>query len=312
MKHKRIVVLGGAGFVGRHLVNLLAEREREVVVVTRARERAKSLFMLPRVEIRELDPRDSTALAIAARGADALINLVGILNPANEASFTGVHVGVLDSAIRACRSNGISRLLQLSSLNADAKGPSAYLRSKGEAEAKVVASGLAWTIFQPSVLFGPEDRFLNTAATVLKLMPVIFLPGAAARFQPLYVHDVVAAIAGALDDDGAIGERYPLCGPNVYTLRELWRYVATVIGVRRAIIGVPNSVGQAQAWVLEHLPGRMLTRDNLASMRVDSVCSCPWPARFGGPPRAMESVVPAYLSGASKLSRFSVYRRRHR
>ena len=312
MKPARIVVLGGSGFVGRHLVNALVARERDVVVATRAREHAKSLFMLPRVEIVETNVRDATALARITRGADAVVNLVGVLNESRGATFDDIHVSVTDAAIRACRSNGVRRFLQMSSLNADPKGPSAYLRSKGEAEAKVATSGLAWTIFRPSVIFGPEDRFLNTFACIARLMPVVFLAGAKARFQPIYVGDVVKAFAIALDDDRTIGQHYPLCGPKVYTLSELFKYAASQTTNPPLIIGLPASVAQVQAWFLEALPGKLLTRDNLASMRVDSVCDCAYPIVFGGQAHEMEALVPTYLSRASQADPFSAYRQRRR
>jgi uncharacterized protein YbjT (DUF2867 family) len=312
MKHDKIVVLGGSGFVGRHVVSALVSQEREVIVPTRAREHAKALFLLPRVQIPEVDVRDAGAFADAIRGADAVINLVGILHETPRASFTDIHVGVTEAAIEACRRNGIKRLVQMSALNADPGGPSAYLRSKGEAEARVAASGLDWTLFQPSVIFGLEDRFLNLFAGMAKFLPVILLAGAKARFQPVYVGDVAAAIVAALDDESTIGQRFTLCGPNVYTLRELVAYGAGQAGYRRLIVGLPESLGKAQAWVLEHLPGKLMTRDNLLSMRVDSVCNCPFPSVFGGPPRAMEDTVPGYLSPIGETDSFSVYRRRHR
>ena len=200
----------------------------------------------------------------------------------------------------------------MSALNADPAGPSAYLRSKGEAQARVAASGLDWTMFQPSVIFGPDDKFLNLFAGMAKFLPVIYLAGAKARFQPVHVGDVAAAMIAALDEDSTIGQRYPLCGPTVYTLRELVAYAAAQAGCRRSIVGLPHSLGQAQAWVLEHLPGKLMTRDNLLSMRVDSVCNCPFPAVFGGRPRAMEDTVPGYLSPTGETNSLSDYRRRHR
>lgn len=312
MKPQRIVVLGGSGFVGRHLVNELARRERAVVVVTRAREHAKTLFLLPRVEIVEANVLDATAMARITRGADAVVNLIGILHESRRASFGELHVGVTETAIRACSGNRVRRLLHMSSLNADPGGPSKYLRSKGEAEARVAESGLAWTIFQPSVIFGPEDRFLNTFATFARVMPVMFLPRANARFQPIYVGDVVKAFATALDDDSTIGQRYQLCGPKVYTLRELVKYAGSHTSDPPLVIGVPDAIGQVQAWFLERLPGKLLTRDNLASMRVDSICDCPFPVVFGARPRSMESVVPSYLRETRQTDRFAAYRQRRR
>lgn len=312
MKHRRIVVLGGSGFIGRHLVAALATREAEVVVVARARDHAKHLFLLPRVEIVEADARDATDVAVAARGADALINLVGILHPARGMSFDDVHVGVAEAAIRACRSNRIGRLLHMSALNADPGGPSAYLRSKGEAEAKVRSSGLQWTIFRPSVVFGPKDQFLNKFATLARWFPIIPLAGATARFQPIYVGDVVTAFAAALESDATIGQSYGLCGPRAYTLRELVAYTGSLVGRRPLIIGLPGLLGQAQAALLELVPGKPMSRDNLASMRVDSVCETPYPAVLGGPPRSLEAIAPGYLSPAAEVDRLALYRSRRR
>jgi uncharacterized protein YbjT (DUF2867 family) len=312
MKHDKIAVLGGSGFVGRQVVSALVSQAREVIVPTRAREHAKRLFLLPGVQIPEVNVRDAAALAEAIRGADAVINLVGILHETRRASFNDIHVGVTEAVIDACRRNRIKRLIQMSALNADPTGPSAYLRSKGEAEARVAQSGLDWTMFQPSVIFGSEDKFLNLFAWLAQFLPVIYLAGAEARFQPVYVGDVAAAMIAALDDDNTIGQRYPLCGPTIYTLRELVSYAATQAGNRRLIVGLPERLATVQAWVLEHLPGKLLTRDNLLSMRVDNVCDCPFPAVFGGPPRAMEDTVPEYLSPTGETDPFSVYRRRHR
>jgi uncharacterized protein YbjT (DUF2867 family) len=312
MNHQKIVVLGGSGFVGRHVVSVLASVGREIVVPTRAREHAKPLFLLPRVQIVEVDVRDAAALADVIRGADAVINLVGILHPTRRAGFSDIHVGVTAAAIEACNRNGIRRLLHMSALNADPEGPSAYLRSKGEAEGRVAASGLDWTIFRPSVIFGQEDKFLNLFAWLSQFIPVFFLAGAKARFQPVHVRDVAAAVVTALDQDSTIGQRYPLCGPGVYTLRELVSYASSQAGRRPIIVGLPESLGRAQAWVLEHLPGKLLTRDNLLSMHVDSVCDCPFPPVFGGPPRSIEDSVPEYLSATGGTDPYSVYRQHRR
>lgn len=310
MKHRRIVVLGGSGFVGRHVVSRLVDDEREVVVPVRALVRAKHLSILPRVEIFELDVLDVAAVTGVTRGADAVINLVGILNESRRVTFEDAHLHVTEVALEACRRNGIGRFLQMSALNADAAGPSAYLRTKGEAEARVAASGLAWTIFQPSVIFGPEDRFLNVFARLSGILPVVFLASAKARFQPVYVGDVAASFVGALDDDRCINMRYPLCGPRIYTLRELFLYAAQLNGHRPLIVGLPDSLAQIQASVMEHLPGKLLTRDNLASMRVDNVCNGPHPSVFE-PPAAMEDTVPGYMR-QTQADPFAVFRHRHR
>ena len=309
MKHMKIAVIGGSGFVGRHLANELVNQLREVIVLTRVREHAQSLILLPTVLVVEVDARDVDALTRATHEADAVINLVGIRYETSKMRFEGIHVGITEAAIEACRRNGIRRLIHMSALNAGPDAPSAYLRSKGKAEARVAASGLDWTIFRPSVIFGPEDRFLNTFATIARLLPVIYLPGATARFQPVYVGDVATAMAAALDDTSTFGQRYPLCGPRVYTLRELVRLAAELTGRRRWIVGLPGALGKMQAWLLEHFPGKPLTRDNLLSMRVDSVSDGSPAALLGGPPRSIEDMAPEYLT-ASRDERNTQYRRR--
>jgi len=202
----------------------------------------------------------------------------------------------------------VRRLVHMSALNADPAGPSRYLRSKGEAEAIVAASGLDWTIFRPSVIFGREDAFLNLFATLLRFVPVMALAGPQARFQPVYVGDVARCIAGALRLPATIGRTYPLCGPGVHTLRELVRYVGNVTGRPRPIVGLGPTLASIQAFVLEHLPGKLLTRDNLASMQKDSVCDCAFPAEFGIVPQALETVVPSYLGPNAIKSRYDGYR----
>lgn len=311
MKHIKIAIIGGAGFIGRHLAATLVKELRGVTIICRVREHAKTLYTLPVIEIAEVDARNADALATATHGCDAIINLVGILYETSRMKFSHEHVGVTDSAIEACRRNGIRRYIHMSALNADPAGPSKYLRSKGEAEAKVAASGLDWTIFRPSLVIGPEDKSLNTFAAVARWMPVIMLPGASARFQPVYVGDVARAFAASLDDHTTFGQRYPLCGPRVYTLRELFAYAAQQVGRRPWIIETPGPLAPLQAAVMSLLPGKPMTPDNLRSLSVDSVSNGTPVALLGHAPRALEDYVPEYLPGQDKNWRYQGYRRRH-
>jgi len=305
---KTVVVVGGSGFVGRHLVPRLVEAGWRVSVVTRRRDRARHLFLLPTVDVVEADAADVAALAGIAAGAGALVNLTGILNETTGASFARAHVEITRNCIAACRSAGVPRLLQMSGLNADLAGSSRYLRSKGEAEALVAASGLAWTIFQPSVIFGPEDSFLNLFAKLARTLPVMALGSPNARFQPVWVGDVAACFVGALGNGATVGRRYPLCGPRVYTLQELVRYVGEVAATPRPILTLGPALSRWQAFALEHLPGRLMSRDNLASMERDSVCDCPFPPVFGIAPAPLEAVAPAYLAPAAARSPYDAYR----
>ena len=308
MAAARVVVLGGSGFVGRHLVAQLSAAGHEVVVPTRRREQAKHLILLPTVEVVEADLFDKAALARMIAGATAVVNLIGILNESGRDTFARVHVELARNLTAACAAAGTRRLVQMSALNADPSGPSRYLRTKGAAEAIVKMSQLDWTIFRPSVIFGPEDAFLNLFARIAKLFPVIALAASETRFQPVYVGDVATCMARALADEVAHDRSYDLCGPKVYTLRELVRYVGEVSDAVRPVIPLGPRLSKLQATVLEMLPGQLMSRDNLASMAKDSVCDCPFPAAFGVTPVALEAIAPEYLSPAAMRSSYDRYR----
>jgi NADH dehydrogenase len=303
-----VLVVGGSGFVGRYVVHRLVNAGYRVVVPTRRRDNARHLFLLPTVQVVEADVGDAATLDRLVAGSAAVVNLVGILNEGGAETFARAHVDVPANIVAACRTAGVRRFLQMSALNADPAGPSRYQRSKGEAEAAIVASGLDWTIFQPSVIFGREDSFLNLFAKLVRVLPVMAVGGADVRFQPVFVGDVADCFVRALTEDATIGQKYPLCGPRAYTLRELVRYVGEVSGHERPVVALGPSLARLQALALEMLPGKLMSRDNLASMERDSVCDCPFPAVFGVTPTALEAVAPTYLSPAAAKSRYDDYR----
>jgi uncharacterized protein YbjT (DUF2867 family) len=304
MNNAPILVLGGSGFVGRHLVSKLVAAGRSVVVPTRKRERAKHLILLPTVAVVEADIHDEATLVRLSGGAAAVVNLVGILHEMRRGDFDRVHVELARKVVGACRAAGIARLLHMSALNANPQGPSRYLASKGKAEAFVVSTELAWTVFQPSVIFGREDRFLNLFARLERVLPVMALACPGARFQPVFVGDVARAFVRALTVDATRRQSYRLCGPRVYTLRELVAYVGELSGHRRPIVPLGPKLSMLQARVLEWLPGPLMSRDNVVSMQKDSVCGCDFPAIFGFAPAALEAVAPEYLSVTAARSRF--------
>ena len=307
MKVDNVLVLGGSGFVGRHLVNALAERAIGVTVPTRHRERAKRLLPLPTVDVVERDVLASGALEALARGKQAIVNLVGILH----GDFERVHVGLPRAVVAACRAQGVTRLVHLGALGASSSAPSDYLRSKAKGEQLVMAaSELDVTVFRPSVIFGPEDSFLNTFACLARVFPVLPLASPNARFKPVYVGDVARAICHALGDRETHGKAYDVCGPREYTLRELVELVGRVTGRSRAIIGLPERLSYLQAWVMEKLPGKLLTRDNLRSMQVPNVCAGRFP--FGMQPQAMEAMTPGYLAPSGPRERYPRLRWRAR
>ena len=264
MNKREICVLGGTGFVGRHLVNLLAAAGHRVRVPSRHRERHRELLVLPTVQVLNADIHDSRVLAEIIAGCDTVINLVAILNETGKAGFRAVHVDLPRQIVNISREKGVRRLLHMSALNADAKqGASRYLRSKGEGEDGIHAAagaGLHVTSFRPSVIFGPGDHLFNQFAALLKRAPGILpLPCPDARFAPVYVGDVIHAFNNALDNKATYGQRYDLCGPRIYTMRELMSYTARVLGVKRELWGLSNGLSRLQALLMQWPPGILVS-----------------------------------------------------
>jgi len=314
----KILVIGGAGFVGRHIVARLVGQGLRVTVPTRHRARAGHLILLPTVEVVESDVGSDDALDLLLRDHDAVINLVGILQGSRGTpygrEFARAHVELPKRIIAGCARHDIHRYLHMSALGADPKGPSMYQRSKGDGEAAVRASALDWTIFQPSVIFGPEDRFLNTFATLAKVFPVLPIGGADVRFQPVWIGDVAQAFVNALDNRDTYRKSYELVGPRVYTLRELVQFAAAASGRPRPVLALPGSIAQLQARMMELAPGEpLMSRDNLDSMKVDNIASrqpfVPAP-ELGITPTAMEAEAPRYLSGQTVRTRLDAFRAR--
>src|SRR5262245_55354666 len=309
MKHMSVLVVGGSGFIGRHLVAALAARGVKVVVPSRRRERAKHLILLPTVEVVETDVFAKGALERLAAGRHAVVNLAGILH----GDFQRVHVELTQAVVNACRAAGVKRLLHMSALGSSRDAPSEYLRSKAMGEEAVrAATDLETTVFRPSIVFGPEDRFLNLFAQLARFLPVLALASARAQFQPIYVGDVAQVMAAALGEKESSGRRYELCGPERYTLRELIDYVCAVTGRHRLVIGLPQWASMLQALMLEHLPGKLMTRDNVRSMQVPNICSDPSLVPPGLVAQPLEAIAPSYLAPSGPRERYPQLRWRAR
>lgn len=302
MSEKTICIIGGTGFVGHHLIHRLTRNGWNVRVPTRRRERHRDLLVNPRVQLIEANVYEPAVLRRLFTDCDAVVNLVGILNERGSSGlgFERAHVDLPGEIVEAMRASAVKRLLHMSALNAYPREEhSHYLRTKGLGEDLVhaaAAHGLQVTSFRPSVIFGPGDSFFNRFATLLKLTPGVFpLACGDSRFAPVYVGDVAAAMARALEDAGSIGKHCDLCGPETYTLAELVEYTARQIGVRRRIWKLGDSLSWAQARLLEFVPGKPFSRDNYWSLQKDSVCAQNNLSAFGITPTAIETVVPGYL-----------------
>ena len=317
MNNSPVLVLGGSGFVGRHVCEQLVRAGYRVTVPTRRASRATCVQPLPGLTVIEADVHNDTALAGLMAGHAAVVNLIAVLH-GDEVRFERVHVQLPQRIARAMRQAGVERLVHVSALGADPQGPSMYQRSKARGEAVLQSAGLELTILHPSVIFGAEDKFLNLFADLQQVFPFMPLAGSSTKFQPVWVNDVAAAIVRSLQGRSAIGQTLEATGPETFTLGELvhrsgqWSDVNS--GKGRPVISLPRWVGWLQALAMEILPGEpLMSRDNLASMKVDNVASGQLPdlQALGIVPAALSAVAPTYLGHKGPRSRLDGWRSRH-
>ncbi len=314
MNPRRVVIIGGTGFIGSAIANRLTAAGVSVLIPTRRRSRAGHVLLLPNAEVVEADVHDPAALVGLFAGADAVINTVGVLHSRPGSpygpGFARAHVELPQKIVAACRTAGVRRLVHISALGADADGPSEYQRSKAAGEAAIRSTGadLDWTILRPSVVFGRGDRFLNLFAELARTFPVLPLAGAKTRFQPVYVEDVAEVMWRCLTEPDSAGQIYALAGPTTYSLRELVEYVSALIDRPRPVIPLPEGLAMVQARLMELAPHPLMSRDNVRSMRVDNVASGA-PLPFGLQPTALEAVVPGWLGEGGGRARYYPFRR---
>jgi NADH dehydrogenase len=311
-----VCILGGTGFVGSRLVTRLVTEGHRVKVLTRNREVHRDLLVLPDLDLVSANVHDAGQLAAHFDSFDVIINLVGILNERGHggAGFRRVHTELAAKVVGACRSAGVKRLLHMSSLGADAQGaPSHYLRTKGEAEVIVregCGSAMDYAIFRPSVIFGPGDSFTNRFAQLLRLLPgALPLARSHARLAPVYVGDVVEAMVRSLHANlAASGRSFELCGPRVYTLAEIVRFISSTLGLRRWVFGLPDFIGRVQGLAMDFVPGKPFSTDNYRSLLVDSVCRQDGLGALGITAQPMEAIVRQYLGAHSTHGLLDGYR----
>jgi NADH dehydrogenase len=310
MRIKEICVLGGSGFVGSALVHRLSAAGYNVKVLTRRREASKHLILLPYVQVIECDVMNDAALAQQVAGSDAVINLIGILHEDKKLTFKTMHTDLPIRLLGICERLGVCRFLHMSALQASIDAPSVYLRSKGAAEAALLAhqGETKVTVFNPSVIFGRGDGFINLFAKLAKLMPVIALAKPDAKFQPIWVEDVAQAFVSSLENIDTYGKQYDLGGPRIYSLKELVQFVVFLLGKKRKIVGLNDKLSYLQAYALEKMPIKLMTRDNIYSMEVDSVVNGEFPKVFGFQPTALEAIVPDYLANDNPRNAYNKFR----
>ena len=271
---QKILILGGSGFVGRHVCSRLSLQHHQITVPTR-RLPARHIQMMPGVTVVQANVHDAKQLQTLVHGHDVVINLIAILH-GTEDEFNHAHVTLPANLARACQAENVTRLIHVSALGADVHGPSMYQRSKARGELALQSAAakapLGLTLLRPSVIFGKDDQFINLFAKLQKVFPVMPLAGAHTRFQPVWVHDVAQAIVHCVNTSSTEGQVFELCGPDILSLTELVQLAGRWVGKERPVISLPYAIGWLQALLMEFAPGpTLMSRDNLDSMKVHNV-----------------------------------------
>jgi uncharacterized protein YbjT (DUF2867 family) len=302
MRNRLFTIFGGTGFIGRYVVERLADRGARILVISRS-HRSGGVHLQPlgavgQIVVQSADLSREAALRRAVAGAAGVVNLIGILHETRRQPFAEVHGALPGRIAAAARAEGVPRMVQISAIGADAGAASAYARSKAEGERRVREAFPAATILRPSIVIGPEDGFFNRFAALARLLPALpLIGGGTTRFQPVYVGDVAGAVVAALDREDCQGRTYELGGPQTYTFAELMRYMLQIVGRRRLLVNVPCGLAKLQARFLELLPDPPLTRDQVELLKRDNVVAPDMPGleALGITPTPIELIVPRYL-----------------
>lgn len=316
MQHMKVCILGGTGFVGRHLAAKLNDAGHQVKVISRRPHRHRELLVIPGVTVVNGSPADDDDLRREFTGMDAVINLIGILNESGHdgRGFEAVHADLPARVAAICEQVGVRRLLHMSALNAGVRSSgSHYLRTKGEGERRVLAASgdrLAVTVFRPSLIFGRGDGIFGRFAGLIEMSPILPLACPNSRFAPVFVGDVSEAFLRAMDDPDSFGKGFDLCGPRQYSLRQLVEYTACLMGKKPVIWSLGDTLSRWQANLFEYLPGKLFSRDNYRTLQTDSVPTSHYQFPFGIDPSSVESIVPTFFGQHNARSRFTAFRSR--
>ncbi len=307
-----VTVFGGSGFLGRNVVRALAKEGWRIRVAVRRPESA--YFLKPagnvgQIQIVKANVRDDNAVRQALHGAHAAINLVGIIAQTGRQRFQALHVEAAERVARLAHEAGIARLVHVSALGASVDAPSRYFQTCAEGQVRVRAAFPEATIIRPSLLFGPDDDFFNKFAWLARMLPALpLIGGGRTRFEPVFVGDVAAAIARVLDDVSTTGKIYEFGGPEVFTFRQLMEFILKEIHRKRLLIPIPFFIARIQGAVLQFLPMKLLTLDQVRMLETDTVMSGTLPGlkELGIVPTALEAIVPSYLWRFRKAGQFEI------
>ncbi|HUN13174.1 MAG TPA: complex I NDUFA9 subunit family protein [Rhabdaerophilum sp.] len=315
MSARLVTVFGGSGFVGRHLVRALAKDGWRVRVACRRPDLAghlQPLGAVGQIHAVQANLRYRKSIAAAVQGADAVVNLVGILNESGRQKFSTVQAQGARFVAEEAAKAGITNFVQLSAIGANAQSASDYARTKAEGEAAVLAAVPSAVVLRPSIIFGPEDQFFNRFANLARFTPALpLIGGGETKFQPVYVGDVAEAALKALDGKAKPGTVYELGGPETRSFKALLEYILTVTGRKRLLLPLPFALAKFKAGILECLPGKLLTVDQVILLETDNVVSAAAKAEgrtlegLGIEPTSFEAIVPTYLYAFREHGQFA-------
>jgi len=315
MSARLVTVFGGSGFVGRHLVRALAKDGWRVRVACRRPDLAghlQPLGAVGQIHAVQANLRYRKSIAAAVQGADAVVNLVGILNESGRQKFSTVQAQGARFVAEEAAKAGITNFVQLSAIGANAQSSSDYARTKAEGEAAVLAAVPSAVVLRPSIIFGPEDQFFNRFANLARFTPALpLIGGGETKFQPVYVGDVAEAALKALDGKAKPGTVYELGGPETRSFKALLEYILTVTGRKRLLLPLPFALAKFKASILECLPGKLLTVDQVILLETDNVVSAAAKAEgrtlegLGIEPTSFEAIVPTYLYAFREHGQFA-------
>lgn len=312
---KIVTIIGGSGFVGRHVARALAKRGYRVRVACRRPDLAGHVQPLGtpgQIMPVQANVRYPASLAAACEGAFAVINLPGVLANRGAQSFEAVHVFGADASAKAAKAAGAKVFIQMSALGADANSLSEYARSKAQGEALAKAAFPGAIVLRPSIVFGPEDNFFNQFAAMSRLAPALpLIGGGHTKYAPVFVGDVAEAIAVLVDRTEASGKTFELGGPEIFTFKQLMQFTLDTIGRKRLLLPVPWTAAKILGSVLGLLPKALLTADQVELLKADCVVSEEALKEgrglesFGISPRSIQSIAPSYLYRFRKAGQFT-------